>query len=344
MLETERAQYGAPGAVAVVRAGDRRWAVATGSSDTSATAADATATFRIASITKPIVAALVLRAVDRGELSLDDEVGDLLPGVVRDEPPVSVRMLLDHTSGIFDELNEGDAGTDVARLADPALAAEAKRLIARRAAGDRVIAPDRLLVALAETHDRYFPPGTAYHYSNTNYQLAAMVLEKVTGQRLSDLLRADVVEPLGLRHTTLAPPDLRSPGMRGYSLPAGDATPVDVTDDLLAFGNGGNGGIVSTPDELLTILRSIVSARLFAPALVTEMTTPAQGNYGLGLATYSTPCGVFYGHGGAVNGTGSVAMVSPDGRDGVVIAQNLLRDEEADLPALARQMLCAALD
>ena len=73
------------------------------------------------------------------------------------------------------------------------------------------------------------------------------------------------------------------------------------------------------------------------------MTTPAQGNYGLGLAEYTTRCGTFYGHGGAVNGTGSIAMVSPDGRDGVVIAQNLLGEKDADLPALAREMVCTAL-
>ena len=131
--------------------------------------------------------------------------------------------------------------------------------------------------------------------------------------------------------------------MRGFVLAATGATPVDVTDDLLAFGNGGNGGVVSNADELLSILQSIVSGRLFPAEFVTEMTTPAQGNYGLGLASYPTRCGVFYGHGGAVNGTGSIAMVSADGRYGVVVAQNLLGERDADLPALAREMICTAL-
>jgi hypothetical protein len=72
------------------------------------------------------------------------------------------------------------------------------------------------------------------------------------------------------------------------------------------------------------------------------MMTPAVGTYGLGLAAYPTACGVFYGHGGAVNGTGSIAMVSADGRDGVVIAQNLLRDNDAHLAALAERMICTA--
>lgn len=328
--------------IAVVRVGDRRWAVVSGSADDSGTPASATGTFRIASITKPLVATLVLQAVARGQVSLADNVGQLLPGVIPKEPAVTVRSLLNHTSGIFDELNEGDATADVARLHDAALLSEARRLIAQRAAGTRAIASDRLLVALAETHARYFPPGSAYHYSNTNYQLAAMVLQKVTAQSLSTQLRTGIVEPLGLQHTTVTPPDLASPSLRGYLVADGGTAPVDVTDDLLAFGNGGNGGVLSTPDELLTILRAIVTARLVPPDLAGDMMTPAMGGYGLGLAAYATRCGTFHGHGGAVNGTGSIAMVSSDGRDGVVIAQNLLSDQDADLPALAEDMICTA--
>ena len=124
-------------------------------------------------------------------------------------------------------------------------------------AGERVIARDRLLVALAETHDRYFEPGEGYHYSNINYQLAAMVVDAATGRSISDLLRERMVEPLGLAHTTIAPPDLASQDLGGYD--EGDGGSVTATtDDLVAFGNGGNGGIVSTADELLIILRAIV--------------------------------------------------------------------------------------
>ena len=87
MLDAERDRYGAPGAVAVVRVGDRRWAVTTRDRRQRARHARWTATdttrFRIASITKPIVAALVLDAVAQGKLALDDVVADLLPGVIR---------------------------------------------------------------------------------------------------------------------------------------------------------------------------------------------------------------------------------------------------------------------
>ena len=115
-------------------------------------------------------------------------------------------MLLDHTSGVFNVGDESDLATDITNLSDPALRSEATDLATRYLAGEPVTMPDRLFVALAETHDRYFEPGTGYHYSNANYQLAAMVLTQATGLSLADLLRTRIAEPLQLQHTTLAPP------------------------------------------------------------------------------------------------------------------------------------------
>ena len=340
LLNDERTSYGAPGALVVLRQGGRRIAATSGTADTAGALITDTTRFRIASITKPIVAALVLDAVAGGTLSLDDRVADLIPGVVRATPPITVRQILDHTSGVFDEGNDGDPIADIARLTDPVLRAEAQAIAKKALAGEHVIAPGRLLVALAETHDRYFAPGTSYHYSNMNYQLAAMILEKVTGSTLADLLRTRIVEPLGLTHTTIAPPDTASPEFRGYGLSATDGTLVDMTDDLVFFGNGGNGGIISTADELLTIMQAIVSGRLLPAALVADMKTPAKDSYGLGLATYQLSCGTFYGHEGGVNGTASIAMVSPDGADGVVAALDLRSGGDPRLPALADRMLC----
>ncbi len=340
MLDLRRKLYGAPGALVVLRVGDQRWAATSGTADTAGTPITDTTRFRIASITKPIVAALVLDAVAQGKVALDDVVGDLLPGVVRADPPVTVRQLLDHTSGIFDESNDGDPIADLEKLADKALRTEARALAQRYLAGERVIAPDRLLVALSETHDRYFAPGAGYHYSNTNYQLAAMVLEKMTGQALADVLRTRIVEPLGLTHTTVAPPDTGSPEMRGYGTSTADGSLVDLTDDLLAFGNGGNGGIISTADELLVMMQAIVSGRLLPDELVAEMKKPNRQSYGLGLGTYNLSCGTFHGHEGGVNGTASIAIVSPAGDAGVVIALNLRSGDDPGLPALADRMLC----
>jgi D-alanyl-D-alanine carboxypeptidase len=254
-------------------------------------------------------------------------------------------MLLDHTSGIFDFGNEGDPVADIHWLGDEALRTEAAALTDRYLAGERVIAPDRLLVALAETHDRYFQPGQGYHYSNINYQLAAMVLEKATGATIAELLATRIFEPLELRHTTIAPPDTASPELRGYGTGTSDGQLVDITDDLVAFGNGGNGGIISTADELLTMLTAITAGDLLPHELGAEMKSPtAQSDrtYGLGLATYHLTCGTFHGHEGGVNGTASIAIVQADGTAGTVVALNLRNGSDPRLTELADRLVCGA--
>lgn len=115
-----------------------------------------------------------------------------------------------------------------------------------------------------------------------------------------------------------------------------------VTDRLSWFGNGGNGGVISTADELFTIMRAIVSGRLLSAELVSAMKRPNHESYGLGLGTYGLSCGTFYGHGGAVLGTGSIALVSDDGQDGVVIAVNVLSARDPQLPSIADRLVCPA--
>ncbi len=344
ILDAARTADGAPGAIALIRHGPaRRW-VASGTADTVGTPIDESTRFRIASITKPIVAALVLDAVARGEVDLDAIVGDLLPGTIRSDPRVTVRQLLDHSSGIYDESNGASSvdqvRTDITKLADPALRAEASSVLEKVLAGQPAIASDRVLVGLSETHDRLFEPGTGWAYSNTNYQLAAMVLQQATGRSVSDLLRDRIVGPLGLSRTTIAPPDTASPELRGYDT-ADDGSLVDATDDLGWFGNGGNGGIISTPDELLTTIQAIVGGRLLPASLTSEMLRTNSAGYGLGIGIGTYSCGTVFGHQGAVNGTLSIAEVSPDGTDGVVVVLDHRGQEDPDLPALADRLLCA---
>jgi D-alanyl-D-alanine carboxypeptidase len=345
-LDARRESYGAPGGLVLLARGDGRWFAASGTADTAGTPITETTRFRIASITKPIVASLVLDSAERGEVGLDEVVGDLVPGVVRAAPPITVRQLLDHTSGIVDitsELTTTEAlQADIERLPDEQIRAEAQAALDGSLAGQQVIAPARVLVALSELHDRYFPPGSGYHYSNTGYQLAGMVLEEVTGRPLSELLDERVAKPLGLQRTTLAPPDTAAPELRGYGTSTVDGSLVDVTDDLSLFGNGANGGVISTADELLTTLQAIVGGHMLPADLTAQMEEPNRESYGLGLATYTLSCGTFLGHEGGVNGTASIALVSPDASDGVVIALNLRSGEDPRLPDLADQMLCGS--
>lgn len=345
-LTTLRERYPAPGALALVAVDGERVGAWSGSADLDGTAITPDTRFRIASITKPITAALVLDSVQRGELSLDDRVDDLVPGLLAAEPAVTVRMLLEHTSGIFDETNNRDLLDDIDLLGDADQIAEANELLDRYLAGDDVIVPATLLVAAAEAHGRDFPAGTDFGYSNLNFQVAAIVLETVTGQSIDQLLRERIVEPLGLEHTTIAPPDLASPEFRGYGTDIDDGSLVDITDELALFGNGASGGVISTADELLTIMQAIVGGDLVDPQLTAEMRTPTElsdGTYGLGLARYGLTCGTFYGHEGGVNGTASIALVSEDGTDAVVAALDLRDGSDPRMPALADDLLCPAL-
>ncbi|MEZ5177373.1 MAG: serine hydrolase domain-containing protein [Acidimicrobiales bacterium] len=334
--------YGAPGGIAMLRHGNERWGVAVGASVDGGDPASPDMTFRIGSITKPIVAILVLDAVDRGLVGLDDEVDDLVPGAIRPDPPVTVRMLLDHTSGIANT-DDLDPASDGARLSDPDLVAEFQRFGAAYLDGEPVVASDGLLVGLAETHDRYFAPGAGFHYSNTNYQLAAMVLEAATGRSLADLIDERIAEPLGLEHVWLAPADPTPPDLHGHALD-GAGELVDVTDDLSTFGNGGSGGVVADAADLLSLLQALASGRLLPAALVAEMERPtpqSDRSYGLGLVTYRFACGTFVGHEGAVNGTASIALTDEQGEDGVVIVLDRYDEPGPDLAAVAEQVVCS---
>lgn len=346
VLEDARVGSGARGALAFVRSDDREWAVASGDADAAGTPVTFDMRFRIGSITKPLVAALILDQVAQGSIFLDDDVFALIGPPLRAEPPVTVAMLLDHTSGIFDIGNDGDPMADVAQLNDPDLIAEVQSLITSVSAGESAVASDQLVVALAETHARYFAPGSGFHYSNTNYQLAAMVLEAVTGVALADLLTRRITEPLGLEHTTWAPADLHSPDLRGFSIDLQTGSVVDATDDLLAFGNGGSGGIISTAAELTRILTAIVHGPLLPDELRTKMrdATRASGEtYGLGLATYDLSCGTFYGHEGRVNGTASIALIDAVVADRSVVVAVNRTDSVPGLVPLAESLVCSAV-
>ncbi|MBN2114573.1 MAG: beta-lactamase family protein, partial [Acidimicrobiia bacterium] len=328
-LDQARAAYGAPGAVAFLFLGDKQWAGAVGAADLEGTPAAASMRFRAGSITKTIVAAVVLDLVERGLVDLDRPTEEILPGVLRPDQPVTVRQLLDHTSGVFDWGNEGDPATDVTALTDPGLRAEAAALLAAYLTEEPVQVPDRILVALAETHPRYFAAGTGWHYSNPNYQVAGMVVEAVTGRPLASVLQETIAGPLGLASFSLAPADESSPELRGYALLSPDRhEPVahpedgelfDFTDDLSLFGNGGNGGLLTTAEDLARFFRELLAGRVLAPGLLEDMrqaSAPARSlgiDYGLGLFAIELPCGRFYGHDGSVNGTASIALADEDG-------------------------------
>ena len=139
--------------------------------------------FRIGSLTKTYVATVLLQLAEEGRLSLDDPVARFLPGLVPGGDKITIRQLLNQTSGLFDY--EKDP-----RVLAPYLAGN----LAHRWA-------PRKLVRIAVSHRPLFTPGTRYSYSNTNYILAGLIVEAATGSTLGRVLDRRLFTPLRLRHT-----------------------------------------------------------------------------------------------------------------------------------------------
>jgi len=321
-LDVLTAQDGVPGAEAVIQDGHRTRVVRSGAGDlATGKPFPRNGSFRAGSVTKSFVATVVLQLVGEGRVKLDAPVERYLPGLLPDRR-ITVRQLLQHTSGIPDYLRDFD-------LSDP----EALR--------HRGASPEEL-VALALKHPALFPPGTSWSYSNTNYIVAGMLAEKVTGQAPSDLITQRITRPLGLRDTYL-------PRRGDEQLP--DPHAVGYTSDLVDFSDfdatiaGAAGGLVSTPADLDRFYGALLGGRLLRPAELAEMkrTVPAElgvpgARYGLGLGSIPLSCGEFWGHEGGIIGFTNLAGTGPGGRRvTVVLNQN-------PTPADTNEHLLAATD
>ncbi|MFB9830646.1 serine hydrolase domain-containing protein [Actinoallomurus acaciae] len=328
---------GAPGALVQVR--DRRGVTVLTSGVADLRTKDpmrADDRFRIGSMTKPYVATVVLQLVGEHRVALDAPVERYLPGVVRgsgnDGRRITVRELLQHTSGLPDYLTYYTP-QDV--LAD------------RFAHHDR---EEMLRIALA--HPPLFAPGTKWSYSNTNYLLASMLIEKVTGHPYATEIERRVLGPLGLR-STFVPGDatvIPGPHPRGYVRPGADAEPIDVTEFNPSIA-AGDGNMISSASDVSRFFDALLHGRLLRPAELAEMTrVRATGGsdgraYGLGLERHPLPCGGFYwGHGGDIFGFETMSGNTMDGRQATVMV-NLdpggSDAQDADVEAAVTTALCS---
>jgi D-alanyl-D-alanine carboxypeptidase len=289
------------------------------------------ARFRIGSFTKTYVAATVLQLAGEHRLSLDDTVDRWLPGVVRgngnDGRKVTIRQLLQHTSGIPEYLR-----------GMPWLFEEQSFLEHRF---DTVTA--RQAVDVAMTYPPDFAPGTRWSYSNTNYMLAGLVIERVTGHTWQDEVERRIVRPLGLRHTVLpgTSPEIPRPHAIGYErFPGPDATeddpdygePIDATRLNPSWG-GAAGEAISTTGDSNRFLQALLRGRVLKRAQLDEMlrTVPTNdefranwpgARYGLGIMWIPNSCGGSWSHGGDIMGFRTRNGVTPDGRRSVIVSIN----------------------
>jgi D-alanyl-D-alanine carboxypeptidase len=300
---------GMPGAFAQVRDGHRRIAVATGVADLrTARAPHPGMRHRIGSVTKTFVATTVLQLAGEGRVRLDAPIGEYLPDLVPAPTgaAVTVRMLLNHTSGI------GDYDSEIVRTLDDVV------LMGQTTYRSEQLAA--LGLAAAPTH----APGQGWAYSNTNYVLLGLIIGKVTGHRYSTEVHRRILRPLGLRDTYFegAEPDIRGPHMAAYvPWPPPDGAPRDFTSYNMTWGDAA-GEMVSTAADLNRFFRALLDGRLLSPDLLEQMRTTVDA-YGLGIYSVDLPCGPVWGHDGGTIGHLTVSWHSPDGRRQVTLAQNM---------------------
>ncbi|MEU2422477.1 serine hydrolase domain-containing protein [Streptomyces sp. NPDC007851] len=331
---------GVPGATVTARDSHGTWSATAGVGDLETGAPRSPADrYRVGSITKTFVATVLLQLEAEGRLSLDDTVDKWLPGVVtgngNDGRRITVRQLLNHTSGIFNYTNDEDFGRAYF-LKDGFFR---HRYDTLTPAG---------LVAIATKHEPVFAPGTGWAYSNTNYVLAGMVIKAVTGRSYAEEITKRVIRPLRLTGTSL--PGTRTtlprPSSRAYSklaeTAAGPTYDVTTLNPSLASSAG---EMISTSADLTRFYEALLRGRLLAPHQLKEMKTtvpiPGAPNaaYGLGLADLTLPCGVHvWGHDGGIHGSSSNAATTADGRHAVAV--NFNADWTGDTDAVIDAEFC----
>ncbi|MFJ4669625.1 serine hydrolase domain-containing protein [Kitasatospora purpeofusca] len=314
-MDTAVRTEGLPGMIATARSEKGSWTTATGTADTTTGQPRLPRErFRIGSVTKTFVATVVLQLQAEGRLDLDDTVDRWLPGVVsgngNDGSAITVRQLLNHTSGLF--AYDDDPGT-AAVLFTP-------QFLSRRY---DTYTPEQL-VRIAVSHPPVFAPGAKREYSNTNYILAGMIVAEVTGHPYGTEIERRIVRPLALGGTSVpgTATAVPLPHARGYSkLFGGSPTPVDTTE-LNPSMAGAAGEIVSTTDDLTRFLSALMRGRLLPQAELDEMLT-TEGPGGLGIGGGTLSCGVtVWGHDGGIHGSSTLALTTRDGRHSVAFNAN----------------------
>lgn len=309
---------------------DGSWAMATGLAD-GRRPAQPSDRFRIASMSKTMVAVATLQLVEDGVFSLDDMARDWLPvDVVRNITnldAVTIRQLLNMRSGIEDYLGEEDFWYAVED--NPTYAWTALEVLQFAYDLPAVAAPDE-----------------EFYYSNTNYILLQLILEEAAAMPLHELLRESLFEPLNMDDTyTQISETLPGGFVSGYGDVEEDGRIEDVSDVNDGAGLG-DGGLISTVGDLTTFYQALLQDQtILDDAMMDELLTflpdPEGGAYSLGLSLTETELGDAWGHSGSVLGFLSTGFYLPD-EDIIVIV--LSASEDFDPELLAEDLLYAILE
>ena len=248
----------------------------------------------------------------RGRLSLGDTIGERLPWLPQAWWPVTLRQLLDHTSGLPDY--NTNAQWQAALSASP-----------------HAMPPSPWLLAFSRSDPLVFKPGSKFTYSNSDNIVVGLMVGAATGRSYEHELSALVLKPLGLQQTSM-PAGFRMPApyVHGYSLPSPGRE--DDSQVVSAAWVQASGGVVSTPFDLGRFIRGYVGRKLFGRRVQAEQLRlvaghsepigPGLNDAGLGIFRYRTRCGTVYGHTGNFFGYTQFAAATLDGRRSVTVSIN----------------------
>ena len=325
---------GQPGVIVMTRRGGKVAHVTSGVADTATgTPMDPRMHTRIASVTKTFTSTVVLQLAGERRLSLNDTVARWLPGVLtrngNDGRKITIRQLLAQTSGLNEFALDSRVQAQPTRTWKP-----------------------RELVDIAQEKAPQYKPGTDWNYSNTNYILAGMIVEKVAHHSFGTELQRRIIKPLKLRHTSLpvASMKLPKPYVHGYFGDYGD-----VSTAISPSSGWTSGGMVSTVDDVARFHRALYTGRLLTPRMQREMTTTRpvtddwiKEDYGLGAARTRFSCGFGWGHDGGWPGYRTWTYTSADGKRQAVITYNghnpaieADKNFQADLKKAAEVAFCS---
>ena len=320
---------GAIGVLAEVRDERGVWRGSAGAAELGGTrAVPVRGRFRVGSITKTFLATVVLQLVAERRLRLDDTVGAWLPGAVPDGDRITVRHLLNHTSGLYDV---------VPTLPMP----PSPEFFADRW---RTWTPDELVRRALAHPPVHETPGEVFAYSNNGYLLLGQIVGKATGRTYGEEIERRIIRPLRLRGTSMPGTSPWIPGPHPHGYVPGEQGLVDHTAmNPSVFGAAGE--LISTTGDLNRFFAALLGGRLLPAHLLEAMKTPGVegGRYGLGLTSRVTACGVrVYGNDGDALAYQTWSFSTPGGRRQVTIAITTgpVRDLDAEVGAVLDEALC----
>jgi D-alanyl-D-alanine carboxypeptidase len=276
--------------------------------------------FRIASVTKTFTAAMIVKLAETGRLALDDPLALYLPDFPN-APNITLRQMLNHTSGISDVVTTPTPGFSRRDLKTADLIAE----ISKRPLD--------------------FAPGTQFRYSNAGFILLGAVIEKVTSKPWYTTIQQQLLQPLGITHTQFGATPLLIPGrVAGYSTDGRTHTVTNASYINSSF-PAAAGGLLSTLDDLRLWIRALNSGQIVSAAGFRQMTTPpdlpgATEHYGFGMYIWQVRGVPFLGHSGDIDGFTSTAAYLPTQDVTIVVLAN---DDNFDAQTMARRLAAIAL-